>query len=123
MRQRTSGPYARAALGSSIAAWTVRASGSALFTAARRSAVEVAATRHLGHPLLELLVGDVQRARGVLIVVLALLAHVEQKRALVGEPLRAPRVDDADAPQVLACVGYGIGKTADVVEADRRKLL
>src|SRR5216110_3039288 len=48
MRQRTSGPYARAVFGSSIAAATQRTAGSAAFTAAIRSAVKVAIPQRLG---------------------------------------------------------------------------
>src|SRR6266542_5107269 len=42
IRQRTSGPYARAVPGSSMATATTRTVGSALFTAAERSALNVA---------------------------------------------------------------------------------
>src|SRR5258708_39707206 len=48
MRHRTSGPYARAVFGSSIAAATQRTAGSAAFTAAIRSAVKVAIPQRLG---------------------------------------------------------------------------
>src|SRR3989442_1737613 len=48
MRHRTSGPYARAAFGSSMAAATQRTAGSAAFTAASRSAVKVAIPQRLG---------------------------------------------------------------------------
>src|SRR3989475_11972835 len=48
MRQRTSGPYARAAFGSSIAAAMQRTAGSAVFTAAIRSAVNVAIPHRRG---------------------------------------------------------------------------
>src|SRR2546430_14689076 len=48
MRHRTSGPYGRAVLGSSIAAATQRTAGSAAFTAAMRSAVKVAIPQRLG---------------------------------------------------------------------------
>src|SRR5213593_2821111 len=47
MRQRTSGPYARAAPGSLMAA-TIRTDGSADFTAAARSAVNVAMPQRRG---------------------------------------------------------------------------
>src|SRR3989441_11044862 len=48
MRHRTSGPYARAAFGSSIAAAMQRTAGSAAFTAAMRSAVNVAIPHRRG---------------------------------------------------------------------------
>src|SRR3989442_11854504 len=48
MRHRTSGPYARAAFGSSIAAAMQRTAGSAAFTAAIRSAVNVAIPHRRG---------------------------------------------------------------------------
>src|SRR5688572_12991540 len=48
IRQRTSGPYARAAPGSLIAAAKIRTAGSADFTAAERSAVNVAMPQRRG---------------------------------------------------------------------------
>src|SRR5881628_4236874 len=48
MRHRTSGPYARAVFGSSVAAATQRTAGSAAFTAAVRSAVKVAIPQRRG---------------------------------------------------------------------------
>jgi hypothetical protein len=48
IRQRTSGPYGRAAPGSSIAAPKIFAVGSAAFTAAARSAVNVAMPQRRG---------------------------------------------------------------------------
>src|SRR5258706_10219011 len=48
MRHGTSGRYARAVFGSSIAAATQRTAGSAAFTAAMRSAVKVAIPQRLG---------------------------------------------------------------------------
>src|SRR5438093_11982645 len=48
MRHRTSGPYARAAPGSLIAAAKIRTDGSADFTAASRSAVNVAMPQRRG---------------------------------------------------------------------------
>src|SRR5688572_20132284 len=48
IRQRTSGPYARAAPGSLMAAAKIRTAGSADFTAAERSAVNVAMPQRRG---------------------------------------------------------------------------
>src|SRR5437762_14094456 len=53
---------------------------------------DVAATRHLAHPLRELLVRDVKRARCVLLVVLAVLPDIEEQGALIGKALRASRI-------------------------------